>query len=277
MKSIKVTRPALRYHGGKWRLAPWIIQYFPKHMVYIEPFAGAASVLLRKERSFCEVYNDKDDDIVNVFLQLRNNGQELKKLLYQTPFARSEFKLAHQNTDDPIERARRIIVRSFMGIGTDAIRRQSNGFRADSNRNCSADWTSYIDALDVLVERMQGVIIENRDYEQIIKSHDSTDALFYVDPPYVLSTRTSNHGYSFEMTDADHRDLAETLNSVKGKVVLSGYASELYDELYKDWHRVVRQHWAFFAKNTVEVLWMNFDPDTDEGISKQQSLHLLAE
>ena len=252
-------RPALRYHGGKWRLAPWIIQYFPEHKIYVEPFGGAASVLLRKHRSRAEVYNDRDDDIVNVFLQLREHGQELKDLLYMTPFARSEFKLAHQNTDDPLERARRIIVRSFMGIGTDAIRRQSNGFRADSQRNCAADWTSYIEALDSLIERMQGVIIENRDWKLILDSHDSEDTLFYLDPPYVSSTRTSSHGYSYEMSDDDHQKLSEVLRGVKGKVILSGYASDLYDRLYGDWHRVERPHKAFFAKNTIEVLWANFN------------------
>lgn len=256
----KPTRPALRYHGGKWKLAKWIASYFPSHSTYVEPFGGGGSVLLLKPRSRAEVYNDLDDDVVNVFQQIRDNGDRLEDLLINTPFGRSEFKLAHQKTDDPIERARRIIVRSFMGIGTDAIRRESNGFRGDSIRNCAADWTSYADAFPLLVQRMRGVIIENRDWRMILNSHDSKETLFYVDPPYVHSTRSSNHGYSYEMSDDDHRELAEALKTVKGKVVLSGYKSDLYDELYADWYMVEAKHFAFFAKDTTEVLWMNFEP-----------------
>jgi len=257
-------RPVLRYHGGKWKLAKWIVSMFPEHRTYVEPFGGAASVLLRKPRSYAEVYNDIDDDIVNVFLQVRDHGEELKRLLELTPFGRTEFQNAHAPTDIPIERARRIIVRSFMGIGTDSIRRQSNGFRGDSKRNCAADWVSYTEAMDNLIKRMRGVIIEKRDWKKIIEAHDSPETLFYVDPPYVGSTRSSTHGYSFEMTDEDHRELAVALKSVEGKVVLSGYPSELYEELYQDWHREESSHHAFFAKDTTEVLWMNFDPHVSQ-------------
>jgi DNA adenine methylase len=185
MKDVK--RPALRYHGGKWNLAPFLLSHFPPHRIYVEPFGGGASVLLRKPRSYAEVYNDLDNEIVNVFLQLRDNGQELKSLLTLTPFARTEFKEASLRVTNPVDQARRTIIKSFMGFGSDVIRRQS-GFRANSNRSGTTpahDWRNYADVLDYLIERLRGVVIECRDFEQIMKAHDTPDTLFYVDPPYV--------------------------------------------------------------------------------------------
>src|SRR6266576_1049473 len=104
---MKVERPILRYHGGKFVLAPWIISHFPEHRVYVEPYGGAASVLLRKERSYAEVYNDLDSEIVNLFRVARDNGKELIRVLALTPFAREEYQAAWEATDDPLEQARR--------------------------------------------------------------------------------------------------------------------------------------------------------------------------
>jgi len=116
MSDVAPTRPVLRYHGGKWRLASWIISHFPPHRVYVEPFGGAASVLLRKPRSYAEVYNDMDGEIVNVFRVLRDpaRARELERVLRLTPFAREEFELSYIRDEDPIEQARRTIVRAFI-------------------------------------------------------------------------------------------------------------------------------------------------------------------
>jgi DNA adenine methylase len=255
-------RPALRYYGGKWKMAPWIISHLPEHRIYVEPFGGGASVLLRKPRSNSEVYNDIDAEVHNVFVQLRDNGQELKRLLSLTPFSRLEFEEAHEPAAEPIEQARRTIIKAFMGIGTDAIQRKSNGFRADSKRNCAADWRSYADVIDILIDRLRGVIMECRDYTEVIKAHDSPDTLFYIDPPYVHSTRASATGkYSHEMSDDEHRKLAKILHKVKGKVVLSGYPCDLYDELYADWHRDNQKAFAFFAGQREEIVWANFEEE----------------
>src|SRR5690606_6837914 len=96
-------RPIIRYHGGKWRIAPWIISHFPEHRVYVEPFGGGGSVLLRKPRSYAEVYNDLDGEIVNLFRVARDCGDELIRSVELTPFARDEFMLAYEETEDPIE------------------------------------------------------------------------------------------------------------------------------------------------------------------------------
>lgn len=255
------SRPVLRYHGGKWRLAPWIIQHFPPHRVYVEPFGGAASVLMRKPRSYAEVYNDLDGEIVNLFRVLRSDrADELVRLLRLTPFARAEFVLSYEPDDDPVEQARRTVVRSFMGFGSNA-HNQATGFRSNSNRSHTTpahDWRNYPDAMETMVERLRGVVIEHRDARYVIAQHDSPETLHYVDPPYPFGTRNRGPDYAYEMSDDDHRALADVLRSVQGMVVLSGYACDLYDvELYPDWHRVEKTALADGARKRTEVLWLN--------------------
>lgn len=271
-----VTRPVLRYHGGKWKLAPWIISHFPEHRVYVEPFGGAASVLLRKPRSYAEVYSDLDGEIVNLFRVLRNPSQarELIRLIRLTPFAREEFELSYLADGDPIEQARRTIVRSFMGFGSAAATGQPTGFRGDSNRSGTTpahDWAHYPDCLRYIIERMAGVVVENKPASEIMFHYDKPECLHYVDPPYVMDTRSqkkrTHSAYRFEMTDDQHRELATVLRGLHGNVIISGYACPLYDdELYPDWQRVERAAHADGARERVEVLWLS------PGIQVQRTL-----
>lgn len=257
------TRPLLRWHGGKWLLAPWIIANLPPHRVYVEPFGGAASVLMRKARTYAEVYNDLDGEVVNLFRTVRDRGPDLREALRATPFAREEFNSSYEPTEDALEQARRTVVRSFMGFGSNAHNR-ATGFRANSNRSGTTparDWRNYPDALDALIDRMSGVTIENRDACEVMQAHDAEAAVHYVDPPYVASTRDKGSDYRHEMTDADHERLAEVLRSLKGAVVLSGYACPLYNRLYGDWHRVERAALADGAKPRREVLWLSRPPN----------------
>ncbi len=266
----KPDRPLVRYHGGKWRVAPWIISHFPRHRVYVEPFGGGASVLLRKERVHAEVINDLDDEIVNMYRVLRDpkRAQQLIDALRLTPFARTEFKSTYRSrASSPVERARRLIARSFMGFGSASTHREHvTGFRASSSRSGTTparDWANYPDALPLLVERLAGVIVEHRDAIHVIQHHDALDTLHYCDPPYVIAARSfkrraTGQVYKHEYTDADHRRLSEALHAARGMVILSGYACRLYDvELYPDWHRVETQARADGAKPRTEVLWMN--------------------
>lgn len=265
-------RPIVRYHGGKWKLAPWIIAHLPQHKVYVEPFGGGGSVLLRKPRSYAEVYNDLDGEMVNLFRVARDNGRELLELLRLTPFARDEFGDAWLPSENHIEQARRTVVRAFMGFGSAAItlaRKPSNpvrggkpktGFRSNSNRSGTTparDWMNYPDALDAIIDRLRGVIIENRNALDLMPQHDSEQTVFYVDPPYVASTRDKGCDYRHEMTDADHENLAELLHGLRGKVVLSGYGCELYDRLYAGWQRIERAAHADGARDRIEVLWLS--------------------
>lgn len=264
-----VTRTALRYHGGKWRIAKWIVSHFPKHRVYIELFGGGASVLMQKPRSYAEVYNDAWDTVVNVFRVLRDpvQAKELERLIRLTPFSRTEFDYCmnpNPDTDDPVELARQTIFRSIAGFGSASINPQyATGFRANSNRSGttpSHDWMNYPDHIASFTERLQGVVIENQDYARVIEQHDSPQSLFYVDPPYVHCTRNmkrKNAAYALELDDTGHRQLADQLHHVKGMVVLSGYHSALYDELYADWTSVQMDTHGDGAVDRTEVIWMN--------------------
>ena len=280
--SDKLTRPLLRWHGGKWLLAPWIIQHLPPHQVYTEVFGGAGSVLIRKSRSYAEIYNDLDGDVVNLFrvLQDEEQAKRLVNKLTLTPFAREEHVLAHIITEDSLEKARRLIIRSFMGFGSNGTNAAVNtGFRANSNRSGStpaADWNNYPDALKATIKRLKGIIIENRPAVQVLEQQDSDKALHYVDPPYVHETRCGSttrpgKGYIHEMTDNDHRELSDCLHSLKGMVVLSGYACDLYDqELFPDWARTEKSSLADGAKKRTEVLWLN-----DAAVKGQNQIDLF--
>lgn len=245
-------------------LAPWIISHFPEHRVYVEPFGGAASVLLRKPKAYAEIYNDLDGEVVNVFRMARERGEELVRVLELTPFAREEFNGAYEPTEDRLECARRTIIRSFMGFGSDGVHSSHRtGFRGDSQRSGTTpahDWKNFPDALRVVIERLRGVVIESKPAIDVIHKYDQADALFYVDPPYVHSTRVrvdKARGYRHEMTDRDHRKLAKVLKACAGGVVLSGYHCALYDKLYGDWERVERTGpFADGARVRTEVLWL---------------------
>lgn len=246
------------------------MKHFPPHRVYVEPYGGGASVLMQKRRSYAEVYNDKWDTVVNVFQVLRDpeKSEQLKKSLELTPFARTEFNQAFRRrpkVGGDLEYARLTILRSYAGFGSASTNGEyPTGFRCNSNRSGTTpahDWVNYPSHIRDFVERLKGVVIENREALDVIVQHDGEDTLFYADPPYPHSTRNMQRGnaaYAAEMTDDDHRALAEVLKAVAGMVVLSGYACQLYDrELYSTWRRVEREHRADGARPRIEVLWLN--------------------
>lgn len=260
-----VSRPLVRYFGGKWRLAPWIISQFPEHKSYVEPFGGAGSVFLRKPRAYHEVYNDLDGEIVNVFRVFQDPllASELRRLLRFTPFAREEFELAYEPVADPVERARRTVIRAYMGFGstgTHTLRR--TGFRAKGIRSNSAsehDWLSYLDACKHFTTRLQGVVIERRDAFDVITHQDTPETLFYLDPPYLpeLRNRRWKGAYRHDLEEADHVRLAELLHQIRGMAIVSGYPSTLYNDIYGDWERTEREARADQGRARTEVLWIS--------------------
>lgn len=263
------TRPILRYHGGKWELGPWIISHFPAHRVYTEVYGGGGSVLLRKARSSAEIYNDLDGEVVNLFQVTRDRGEDLQRALELTPYARAEFDLSYEPTEDPLERARRVVVRSYMGFGgnlgrpTASGKPQRTGFRMTahtSGRNCAGVWANFPEALTAIIARLRGVVIERREATEVILRNDTPESLHYVDPPYVAETRDKGSDYRHEMTHEDHRRLADVLNAVKGAVVLSGYPSSLYEQLFAGWRQVERPAQADGARARTEVLWLRNIP-----------------
>lgn len=276
------TRPILRYHGGKWKLAPWILSHFPDHRIYVEPYGGAASVLMRKPRSYGEVYNDLDGEVVNLFQVLRDPilSNNLVRLLYLTPFAKDEFYSAYESSDDPVEQARRTVFRSFAGFGSGAASGHQTGFRSNSNRSGTTpahDWANFPDCLQKTVARLRGIVIENKNALELIDQHDTSKTLFYLDPPYPLETRMPGAHYAgvyrHEMDDNDHRCLADVLHNIKGMAVVSGYSCALYDEeLYPDWHREERNAYADCALERTEVLWIS--PRTIKALNKPKQIKM---
>lgn len=241
---MTIIAPVIRYHGGKFRLASWVIEHFPPHQVYVEPFGGAAGVLMQKPRSHGEVYNDLDGDIVNLFrvLQGAESRAALTELLILTPYARDEFDLAWEHTNEPVERARRTVIRAQMGFGSAGASKGTTGFRIDCYRQYGTAqqlWARYPEQLATIGQRLAGVLIENRPAVDIMLGHDTPNALHYVDPPYMHDTRVrgaqKGRYYRHEMDDAQHAELLATLNTLQGMVVLSGYPSELYTRALEGW------------------------------------------
>lgn len=257
---MKVTRPLLRYHGGKWRIAETVISYFPPHKVYTEAFGGGGSVLLRKTPSTTEVYNDLCGDVVNAFTMMRDRGDELRRKLELTPFSRKEYKRCYQETADPLEAARRFIFRAHAGIGSDSARR-NNGFRiglCDGYISTAGSFAGLSETYPAIIARLRPVLIENRDASAVIKSFDTVHTLHYVDPPYPFETRKSKRrGYNFEMRPADHEALAELLHGVAGMVIVSGYECDLYSRLYSDWRQVTIAARDNVNNDRVECLWIS--------------------
>lgn len=264
---MTISRPLIRYHGGKFRLAPWILRFFPAHRIYTEAFGGAASVLLQKPRSHGEVYNDVDGDVVNLFRVLRDRDMaaELTQACALTPYAREEFDRAWDGTDDPLERARRTIIRAQMGFGSAGATKGNTGFRIDTKRayqTAQMDWAGYPPVLLQVAERLQGVLIEHRPAVDVLLQHDTPETLHFVDPPYVLATRCrrGSAAYRHEMDDDGHAELLDTVGRLEGMVVLCGYDSELYRDALAGWDLRMTSARASGGRGTVrrtECAWLN--------------------
>ena len=251
-------RPALRYYGGKWKLAPRIIKMFPPHEVYVEPFGGGASILLRKERSFSEIYNDINSDVVRYFRVLRDYPNALISKILLTPIAREEFDLSRENGNevDEVEFARKFFVRSWLSImGVGGAIAGSTSFRRYKLSN-NDHLVPNEDDLYAVADRLMGVLIEHLDFEDCIRKYDSQKTLFYVDPPYYGKC---GDDYQSKVTKEDHIRLAKKLGDIKGFACVSGIQSDLYDKLYEYWEVI-----EFPAANAmhavkIEKLWMNYE------------------
>jgi DNA adenine methylase len=255
-----IRRPALRWYGGKWRIARWIIGHFPPHFCYVEPFCGGASVLLRKEPSPLEWINDKSTAVHNFFRVLRERESELIALLSLTPFSRTELQLAYEPCDDDLELARRFYVRCWQARAGD--RAGVTGWRFERSpgrgNSCIKDWCN-VDHLHHVALRLKQVGLECDDAFRIIPRFDAPETLYYVDPPYLGDTRSRrwDKAYRHELhTTEDHRRLAEVLRGLSGKVVLSGYPSRIYDECYFDWTCFGRRSKTDVSYGE-ERLWLN--------------------
>lgn len=265
-------KPLVPYHGGKGRIADWIVSLLPPHRVYIEPFAGSAAVLLAKAPSTHEILNDLDGNAVTFYRVLRDRPEDLELACRLTPYARDEFLAADLDDDtiDDVERARRWWVRtsqSFNHTGgkhtgwATSVHRGSNSARTVLNR---------LERFAPAVDRLGHVVIENRDAVAVIEQYSTPDAVIYADPPYLLATRTAmkkrpSGDYLHEFaTVPDHERLAEALHATPATVLVSGYESPIYDQLYDGWARTQRRVLRRSSNgrsavhvHTTEVIWCN--------------------
>lgn len=246
----------LHYLGSKWTVAPWVIQHLPPHVTYVEPFGGGASVLLRKPESPVEVYNDLDAAVVGFWRVMRSQPEALVAQIQATPWARLEYELAWAPSVDELEAARRFFVRCWMSYMGSTER--PNGWRANSRaRHGYIPLWGREERLLAVAERLRSVQIEHADAKDVIRRFDGPGTLFYCDPPYMAATRSSGTNYACEMDDRAHRELLDLLKAIQGRVVLSGYPSNLYAAELRDWHMVTRASRTRNPKATrTECLWI---------------------
>jgi DNA adenine methylase len=257
-------KPPVPYFGGKGRIAPWIASLLPQHRHYVEPFAGGLSVLLAKQPSPMETVNDLDGELMTFWRVLRDRPTELIRACALTPHSRAELTATWDPTEDDLELARRIWCRLAQGrSGT----LRNTGWRfyidpAGSATSMPGYLEAYVDRLAAAAERLHRVSLENMPaLELIAKYGKQPDVLLYIDPPYLGTTRGWGNNYRMEMKgDDEHRELAAALRECRASIVLSGYDSPLYTELYEDWYRVNQATMtgnAKEAKGRTEVLWSN--------------------
>ncbi|RAW18521.1 DNA adenine methylase [Paenibacillus taichungensis] len=256
---MKVQR-ILHYPGSKWSMADWIISHMPPHQTYLEPFFGSGAVFFNKQRSFIETINDRSDEVTNLFEIIRKRPEELARVVYWTPYSRSEYYLSYQTADDPLEKARRFLLRTWQAIGAKSSDRTGwrSNVQADKSPHklATGQWRDLPGRILQATDRLQDVQIENQDAFRLIERYNRNDVLIYADPPYVLETR-SNRIYAHEMTNQDHCNLLEILDNHPGPVLLSGYAHPMYDNRLKHWQRETKQVRAEAGRIRTEVLWIN--------------------
>jgi DNA adenine methylase len=260
---------AFGWYGGKYNHLDWLLPLLPACHHYCEPFGGSAAVLVNRQPSLVETYNDLDGEVVNFFRVLRDQKAELVEAIGLTPFSREEFYHAiHLDSDTatPLERARCFFIRARQ-VRTGLAQKASLGRWANCKNTSRAGmsgvvsrWLGSVEGLPEIAERLLRVQIENRPALEVIKLYDSPGTLFYCDPPYPHESRSDSKAYGYEMTDEEHKQLAAALSKVKGKVAISGYRCNLMDHLYSDWRRLqapIKKCHSSKAPRA-EALWMNY-------------------
>jgi len=268
---------AFGWYGGKYSHLDWLLPLLPYTKHYCEPFGGSAAVLINRNPSPVETYNDIDGEVVNFFRVLREQKEELLEAIGLTPFSKEELRIAvNSNIEDltELERARQFFVRARQ-VRTGLAQTASEGRWAHCKLTSRAGmagavsrWLGSVEGLSEITQRLLRVQIENAPAIEVIQRYDSPETLFYCDPPYVHESRSDTNAYAYEMTDNEHRELSEVLHKVEGKVALSGYHSELMGELYGDWEYIEAPMKKAHSTNTradnnkqnrTEVLWVNYN------------------
>ncbi|MHB8541873.1 MAG: DNA adenine methylase [Candidatus Acidiferrales bacterium] len=260
---------AFGWYGGKYSHLEWLLPLLPSCHHYCEPFSGSAAVLLNRNPSPVETYNDLDGEVTAFFRVLRDDSERLIRAIGLTPFSREEFVIAcstngHKITE--LERARRFFIRARQ-VRTGLAQRASIGRWANCKNTTRAGmsgvisrWLGSVDMLPYIAERLLRVQIENRSAVDVINLYDDKSTLFYCDPPYPHSSRGDDKAYGNEMSDDEHRELSSVLHSIKGRAAISGYRCDLLDTLFRDFKRYDASPKLCHSvkKTRREALWVNY-------------------
>ena len=262
-------RRVLKYPGSKWNVAKQIISMIPEHHSYVEPFFGSGAVLFNKSESDIETVNDLDWDVINLFQCIQENPEKLARLVMTTPYSRQMYDDSFK--DDPVaamllgadryHKACQFLVKCWQGHGF-----RTNGYKVGwrhdviGRESAYALWNWYRlpEWIIEIAERLRKVQIENRPALEVINRFNHEGVFMYLDPPYLLGTRSGKQ-YKFEMQDAEHEAMLNELLQSKAKIMISGYDSEMYNEYLKDWVRVEMRSCAEHGKPRKEVVWMNYE------------------
>jgi DNA adenine methylase len=279
LRKPRKRRIVFGWYGGKFSHLEWLLPLLPPAHHYCEPFAGSAAVLLNRDPSPVETYNDIDGEVVNFFRTLRNRPEDLIRAIALTPFSREEyFQAVYESEEDydEVERARRFYIRARQTrtalAQTASLGRWANC--RDTSRKGMAGavsrWHGGVDALDDIAQRLVRVQIENRPAIDVIRLYDSPQTLFYCDPPYLHVTRGDDSAYSFEMDEAAHREFAAAVAACQAQVAVSGYDHPLMDVLFPPakWLKTKAADKTIHSTKGTrqEVLWTNYDPKRKEGL-----------
>ena len=263
----------LKWHGGKHYLANWIIGKFPQHKHYVEAFFGSGAVLFAKPwelvNDHSEVVNDLNGNLANFWRTLRDaeHFSAFVRQVEATPFSKETWQESKELNSNQIDRAVKFFVRyrqSRQGLGRDFATLSRNRTRRGMNEQVSS-WLSAIEGLPSAHERLKRVVIYNENAIDTIEREDGVHSFFYLDPPYLPETRTVKNCYEHEMPVEEHIRLLDTLTSIKGKFLLSGYPNDLYRLVAKrnGWNHTEmaidnKSSGSKIKPKKIECLWSNY-------------------
>lgn len=259
-------RNVLKYPGSKWNIARQIVSFIPEHHSYVEPYFGSGAVLFNKPVSAIETINDLDSDVINLFRCIRKDSERLARLIMTTPFSRQEYDSQFEESERALyisdfERAAGFLIRCWQGHGY-----RTNGYKVGWKNDVQGrekmyalwNWYRLPEWIIDIAERMRKVQIENRPALEVIKRFDCETVFMYIDPPYLLGTRTGKQ-YMHEMTDTDHEELLKEILQNRAKIMVSGYESDMYNDYLKEWNKVYFNSCAEQGRPRQEVVWINYE------------------
>ncbi|WP_310603577.1 DNA adenine methylase [Anaerosporobacter sp.] len=252
----------LKYPGSKWNLVPHILPMIPKHHTYLEPYFGSGAILFSKEPSDIEMINDLDGNVVNLFNCIREDPERLARMVLATPFSREVYDETYETQhDEAFEKALQFLTKCWQGYGF-----RTNGSKVGWKNDVQGresmyalwDWYKLPDKILQIAERLRKVQIENRPALEVMKRFDYENVFMYLDPPYVLDTRTGEQ-YLYEMSDEEHEELLIFSVESKAKIMISGYESDLYNEYLKGWNKEQFNSCAEMGAKRIETVWYNYE------------------